>query len=151
MDMSLSKPQELVMEREAWRATVHGATRNQTWLSNWTELNWTDWLGPKQYPAFSTKVSSFYSSCLLMRFHLKKSSHAKITRKALASVISEDPMASLADMMQWKWRWIREKRVWQPLLAFYLDPNSHFTSVPYVHAGRSLTLFWCLKQPWVQG
>ena len=40
-----------------------------------TELNWTDWLGPKQYPAFSTKEASFYSSCLLMWFHLKKSSH----------------------------------------------------------------------------
>ena len=38
MDMSLSKLQELVMNREAWRATVHGITKSWTRLSNWTEL-----------------------------------------------------------------------------------------------------------------
>ena len=42
MDMSLSKLQELVKEREAWCAAVHGFTKGQTQLSDWTELNWTD-------------------------------------------------------------------------------------------------------------
>ena len=41
MGMNLSKPRELVMDREAWHAVVHGVTKSQTRLSHWTELNWT--------------------------------------------------------------------------------------------------------------
>ena len=42
-DMSLSELRELVMDREAWRAVIHGVAKSRTRLNYWTELNWTEW------------------------------------------------------------------------------------------------------------
>ena len=43
MDMSLSELREMVMDREAWRAVIHGVAKSRTWLSDWTELNWSNY------------------------------------------------------------------------------------------------------------
>ena len=42
MDMSLSELREMLMNREAWRAAIHGVAKSRTRLSDWTELNWTE-------------------------------------------------------------------------------------------------------------
>ena len=62
MDMSLGELQELVMNREAWRAAIHGVTRSWTWLSDWTELNWASrcwWETGRFYPITIRYLTGF--------------------------------------------------------------------------------------------
>ena len=40
VDVNLTEPREMVMDREAWRAAIHGVAKSRTRLSDWTELNW---------------------------------------------------------------------------------------------------------------
>ena len=68
LDMSLSELQELVTDREAWRAVIHGVTKSQTRLSNWTELNWCSavwWDHPNHLTDFTWIIHWWESSCFL--------------------------------------------------------------------------------------
>ena len=68
MDMSLSKLQKLVIDSEAWHATVHEVTKIWTWLSNWTELSWTEGLEICVY-CLSNLIESLESLCILLVFY----------------------------------------------------------------------------------
>ena len=70
VDMGLGELRELVKDREAWHAAVHGVAKSRTWLSNWSELNWTElklWMSP-----VSSTVSSIWLTLLpsLLRTHV---------------------------------------------------------------------------------
>ena len=69
MGMSLSKLWELVMDREAWSAAIPGVTKGQTWLSDWTELNWTMLYYTCLWLIYNCKLVSFDSSSPILPTH----------------------------------------------------------------------------------
>ena len=65
MDMSLSELWELVMDREAWSAVIHGVAKSRTWLSDWTELIREKWIRHNQHALTETQSKGCFPNALI--------------------------------------------------------------------------------------
>ena len=157
MDMSLHKLQEMVMDREAWHAAVHGVSKSQTGLSNWTELNWGGSQGttsPQGLPvrrknscgpvitSLSWMLGPWQASNLPFSFVVSRLRAARPGSEAETMILPEEPLgfklstmtgqdfrlSPLGRLLE-KRRWILVTRRENVVIVIYIHQN--LTFIPF--------------------
>ena len=113
MDMILSEPRELVMDREAWCAVIHGVAKNRTRLSDWTELNWRATLPPPQQNKQTSKHTKNPGN---LAFYARRNIFQNWRRNKKNSQMNKNWRISLpVDLSEKKWK-LREvlqtEKIW---------------------------------------
>ena len=93
MDVSLSEHRELVMDREAWCAVIHGVTKSQTRLSDWTELNWIE---------IQHFISLRYTICISFKTHSRGKCPVRCRGVTWATGVSPVGAGALVGRRRWE-------------------------------------------------
>ena len=133
MDMSLGKHQELVMDREAWRAAVHGVAKSLTQLSDWTELNWTI---TRQLTLEARNTKNVFFTIVTPRLEYIGS----YTRKTLKQTLLNEKISACMNLC-----YILVKFAYSYTIFFCCCIIYHFKSGFYNKKGIALTLSY-IKQ-----